>query len=375
MARIVIDARLWGIKHTGIGRYTENVVKNILSRDPRNKYWLLARKGDVGEIGSSYPRAGVALADVPLYSFKEQLALPWLLEKLKPDLVHIPHFNIPILWRGKMVATIHDLITHEFRGKEQTTLPWLVYWFKYLVHLLVFRAAVVRSKALLVPTNWAKARLQETYKIDPQKIFVTPEAVDPVYFIKLNSNSEASMLKKYHLSEPFLIYTGNAYEHKNLHRLILAVKKARISLAIVCARSVFRDRLEGEIAKQEVEGLVRFLGPVPDEDLRDLYRESLAFITSSLSEGFGLSGLEAMAAGTLVLSSNATCLPEVYGNVPFYFNPLDIEEIAETIDLARRISASKRQEIIEKGVRHAGKFSWEKTAQLTLRAYEYALAH
>jgi glycosyltransferase involved in cell wall biosynthesis len=371
--RIVIDARLWGIKHTGPGRYTENLVSKLLACDDQNHYILLVRKEDYESISKSYPQAQVITVDAKHYSLKEQIILPLLYWRLKPDLLHVPHFNIPVLWPGKMVVTIHDLITHDFRGPEQTTLPTPVYWIKYFVHLVVIWIAAHRARAVVVPTNWVKEKVRTTFSLKEGNIFVTPEGVDEKFFDK-SLTPDRKVLEKYKLVQPFLIYTGNAYSHKNLIRMIEAVKKTGINLVVVCARSVFRDRFEEKIEQAGAGGLVYLLGQVPDSDLRDLYRESQAFITTSLSEGFGLPGLEAMAAGTVVLSSNVACLPEVYKDNAIYFDPRNIDQIVQKINLVNGLAPQKRNQLIDKGIKHARTFSWKKTAQLTLSAYRYALS-
>lgn len=372
MARIIIDCRLWGIKHTGLGRYTENLVAGILSVDKTTEYILLVRKEDKAEMERRFPGAKVVEAEAAHYTVFEQLLVPFLLFRLKPDLVHVPHFNIPVLWPGKMVVTIHDLITHDFRGRRQTTLPAIMYWPKYLVHLFVFWLAVKRAKRLVVPTKWAKDKLAAAYKVDSGKISVTSEAADPVYFMKRGTKQDG-VLKKFNIKGPFLIYTGNTYEHKNLERLVAAAKGQKIKLVIACARSVFRDRFENEVTRLGATGLVSFLDRVGDEDLRELCRHSSAFVTPSLSEGFGLSGLEAMAAGTVVLSSRASCLPEVYGDCAIYFDPYDVEDMMRKIEQVRKLSRSERLRLVRKGIGHAKGFSWRETARLTRRVYEEAL--
>lgn len=363
MAKIAIDARLFGVKDTGIGRYTENLVENLLKIDHRHQFFLLARSKDAQNLKTRFPLAQVITSEIPIYSLKEQLRLPIILAKIKPDLYHAPHFNIPILWPGRMVVTIHDLITHEFRGSAQTTLPLPIYWLKYLVHLVVFRLAVFRAVILLVPSNWVKDRLIKVYRTK-QQIAVTPEAAGDIFSAE-NRNRVAA--------RPYLIYSGNAYEHKNLDRLISAVQKCDTPLILVSAKSVFRDRLEQKINQTNLKKLIKIIGPVDDRELTRLYRESLAFITPSLSEGFGLSGLEAMSAGTVILSSNASCLPEVYGDVPIYFNPLNIQEIVGAIKKVIKMNNSERDARIKKGILYSRRYTWDETARLTLKAYDQAL--
>jgi glycosyltransferase involved in cell wall biosynthesis len=434
--KIAIDARFWGLGNTGLGRYTMSLVGELVKIDRENEYYLLLREkaySDIidqphptspllkGRSTHSLVKRGLGgvlpknfhpvAAEARHYSVKEQWVLPRVLNQIQPDLVHVPHFNIPIFWRGKLVVTIHDLIKHQSVGPETSTLPMPMYWLKHRVYREVFRRAVRRASAVLVPSEFVRGQLVDTFGIQGNKVEVTYEAPDAVYYKETkklkNQKTEKQLLKKYGLRQPYLIYVGNAYPHKNLNNLIRAMGKINgitppdlpfrkgeeyplfakegdrggsinLQLAIVSARNVFVDRLE-QFVKQIDQGdtrrganlcnQVRFTGFVPDEALRGLYRNSLAFITPSLHEGFGLPGLEAMAAGTLVLSAKASCLPEVYRDHALYFDPHNPQEIAEKILGALKIGKKEREERIKKAREYSRRFSWRKLAEQTLEVY------
>ena len=173
----------------------------------------------------------------------------------------------------------------------------------------------------------------------------------------------------------FFIYTGSVYPHKNVARLIkafLRLEDKELVLAIVCARSIFVKRLEKLVKKLKGSGRVKFLGFVPDEELKALYQRAIALVQPSLMEGFGLTGLEAMACLCPVVSSNTSCLPEVYGKAALYFDPLKVEQITEKLTL---VSQNKVlcQRLVKLGKKHAAGFSWQKTAAKTLKIYQKAL--
>lgn len=177
-------------------------------------------------------------------------------------------------------------------------------------------------------------------------------------------------------NNPYFVYVGNAYPHKNLERLVQAVVllnkevKEKVILAIASSRSVFTRKLEKNIKKLKASDDVKLLGFVPDEDLKILYKNSLAFVFPSLSEGFGLPGLEAMAAGTLVLASEIPVFKEVYKENAIYFNPLDFSSIETVMKDVLCMSAEKRNKLIIKGRNFAKRYSWSKMAQETLNIYE-----
>jgi len=363
--RIGIDARLYGSKHTGIGRYTKNLILALARTDKKNSFVVFGSE-DIKEEILSLKRFEFVKLTTPIYSFREQLVNPLVFKKAKLDLLHVPHFNAPVLYPGPLVLTIHDLIKHISTGRETSTLPPAVYWIKHLVYRFVVAVNIRKAKMIVTPSKFWQSNLIHNYNLTPEKVRVTYEAVDKGLKSKPHRNPE-NILKKYNLSKPFIIYTGNLYPHKNVNFLIQAIKsfnkthKHQLSLAVVCARSVFQKRL----AKAKN---IHYLGYVSDSDLATLYSQGLALVHPSLIEGFGLTGLEAMAAGLPVLSSDATCLPEIYGDAALYFDPYDQRSLIlrlEQIMGDREVLKSLKQ----KGFSRVKMFSWNKTAKETLKAY------
>ena len=173
----------------------------------------------------------------------------------------------------------------------------------------------------------------------------------------------------------YFLYVGSAYPHKNLKRLIEAVKLLNtknnhpVDLLIVSGRGPFIERLNTSIAKIGAEQNVKLLGFVSDSKLKDLHQDSIAFVFPSLSEGFGLPGLEAMESGTLLLASDIPVFREVYENQAIYFDPLSIESIIEAMQQALNMGTNERKERIKKAKDFAKRYSWAKMAQETLKIY------
>ena len=165
--------------------------------------------------------------------------------------------------------------------------------------------------------------------------------------------------------KPYLVYTGNLYPHKNVRVLISAVEKLQIDLKIICARSVFEDRLPKS-------KYVHFLGRLPDEEIIRIYKEATAFVFPSLIEGFGLPGLEAMAVGLPVIAANASCLPEIYGDAVLYFDPHDVDDLITKI---KSVISDKDlvKALITKGQLQVKKYSWATMAQQTWQIYQNVL--
>ena len=358
---ILIDARFWGPSHTGLGRYTKSLVTALEKFKVKNlKFELLVNKKPKTSLKTHLVKAKP-------YSVKEQIEIPRVLSQINPDLVHFLHFNVPLMTKTPFIVTIHDLIKHHSTGKGTTTKSMLAYPIKRLGYFTTIKHAVNQSQQILTPSNWVKKDILNHYSINQDKITVTYEAADQAYF-------QAKTNKKRPLKSPYLIYVGNAYPHKNLIQLIKAVKKASISLIIVTGRDVFYQRLRQQIKKLEAKSLVKIKGFSSDQTLKNLYTHSLGFITTSLFEGFGLPGLEALASGTLVLASKKASMPEIYQNHALYFNPHNLNDIVKVINQAKKLTSTKRQQRIKAGFKHAQQFSWKKTAQQTIEAYEDCLS-
>ena len=175
MSRICIDARFWGIKHTGIGRYVENLIDNLPS-----EVILIIHPENQSE--PKLARFKKYYAQYHPYSYLAQFEMLWLLVKINPDLLHVPHFTIPLLWWRKMVVTIHDLIKHFSKGPATTTRHPFIYWAKYLQYLFIVWFAVHRANHVIVPAQYWKEIIIEKYQLNASKVSVTYEGVsDSIY--------------------------------------------------------------------------------------------------------------------------------------------------------------------------------------------------
>jgi glycosyltransferase involved in cell wall biosynthesis len=386
--RIGIDARFYGSLGKGLGRYTEKLIKYLERLDDGNEYVVFLRRENFEEYRPSAPRFRKELADYRWYSFEEQLLFPRLLRRHRFDLVHFPHFNIPVLYRGRFVVTIHDLILVRFPTLRATTLHPLWYRVKFAAYKLAIRRAVFGSRKILTVSEFTRRDLLDRYPVDPEKIAVAHEAAEP--FCHFQPPEEAYALfdrlgltvrveqaspdeSSHGIIRPYLLYVGNAYPHKNLESLVEALRRSDIPdmlLVLVGKEDYFYRRLRLAVEGKGMEN-VRFAGFVPDRELDSLYRRARAYVFPSLYEGFGLPPLEAMGKGTPVLASRTTSLPEVLGDAALYFDP-SVEGSLE--DALRRMwtDAGLGADLRKKGYRRWSRFSWEEMAKKTLETYEEA---
>jgi len=179
------------------------------------------------------------------------------------------------------------------------------------------------------------------------------------------------------IKNPYLLYVGNAFPHKNLKSLIKAFKvvlssKSALKLVLVGKIDSFYRSFQVLCKELKIEKSVIFAGRVSDKELKWLYQNALIYVFPSFLEGFGLPGLEAMENGLPVISSDSSCLPEIYGDAALYFNPYNIEEITKAI-LELLNNKDLKNELIKKGYKRIKKFSWEKCAQETLDIYKMCI--
>lgn len=376
--KILIDARFLGPEGTGIGRYVGKLLENLEAIDKKNDYWIVLRSSNFDLYRPKNPNFRKVIADVRWYSIREQLLIPKVLLTIRPDLVHFPHFNIPIAYTGKFVVTIHDLIGSEYKSIDSTTRAPLVYWAKHFIYERVVRQAVGRAEKVIVPTNTIKDKVSKQLSISADKIAVTYEAADEKFFDWGESDSllgkSEEVLKKYKIKKPYIINAGNSFPYKNLDRLLesLTHLSKEVSFVNPSPKSAFQDRLRERAEKLGVNERLNLPGFVSDEELAVLYRNALAYVMPSLSEGFGLPALEAMASRLPVIVSDIPVLREVCGDNALYVDPNNPQDIAEKI---KKLMSGQdlRQRLINEGLERVRQFSWRKTAAQTLQVYEEAL--
>lgn len=367
MKKILIDARFYGPKHTGIGRYTKNLLIHLAKTKSfhRYKFLLIVNKNQLSlikkDLGKLYQLIPV---NIPHYSFKEQFFLPFIINRYKPDLVHFTHFNKPILYNKLSVVTIHDLIKHFYKGRQTTTKIGLLYWPKHLAYLLTSHLAI-KSNPIIVPSHFWRNYLIKNFKKKPDHIITTHEAVDP-NFLKTKTKINLS-------PQNYILYTGNLYPHKNYPVLFKALKKLpNLKLKIICARSVFQQRALKKAKELAVSDQVEFLGYLKDEEFENVYQKALALVHPSFMEGFSLTGLEAMSLSCPVISSDSSCLPEIYQKSVLYFNPNKPNQLVDQIKKLKK-STKLRNDLIKKGHDQVKLYSWDKTAKLTMSFYQKIL--
>ena len=359
MAKIIIDAREY---YTSTGRYISKLIEYLESIDSRNTYIIILATKDIDKYSPKAKNFSKLAAPYKEFTFAEQLNFAWLLYRLRGDLVHFGMTHQPLLYLKKSVTTVHDLTTARFVNPTKNTAVFLV---KQQIYKVVILYAAHKSKKIITPSNYVKEDLVKYSGIKPSKVVVTYEAADK---IKAQPKPLNGLEGK-----DFIMYIGRPMPHKNLWRLIEAfdsLKAVYPDLLLVLAGKLDQNYtdIKKRAAKEGIQGVV-FTDFISEAELRWLYENCKAYVFPSLSEGFGLPGLEAMVHGAPVVSSNATCLPEIYSDAAHYFDPLDKYSISKAIGDV--LSDKKlRVDLIEKGYARAEAYSWRRMAEQTQKVYE-----
>lgn len=367
---IGIDCRLYSPKATGIGRYTAQLIEQLKKLDQKNNYLLYFKHPEFEAFECPNQRFQKKLADIPVYSFAEQTRWYFFLQKQQVDLMHFPHFNVPVLYRRPFVATIHDLTLHEFPHKSYTP-QWSV---KKILDILAYRFlmwnTVRHARHLIAVSQSTKNDLLKHYAINPENISVVHEGV-PEEFQRAAPEKISEIVKKYGISKPYLLYAGVMRSHKNILNLMAAfdlMQQEPQDLQLVLVGKIDEAYPEINSRARHSGGAIVTTDFVPDEDLIALMSGASVFVFPSLAEGFGLPPLEAMRCGVPVACSTTTSLPEVCGEAAVYFDPKNPSDIAENV-LKILKNDDFRKNLIQKGHENEKKFSWSRMAGQILDIY------
>jgi glycosyltransferase involved in cell wall biosynthesis len=363
MAKIVIDARESG---TSTGRYIDKLIEYLHKLESSHQIIIVTKNDRLDFFSSIAPNFVCVPSPFKEFSFGEQIGLKKQIKSLKPDLVHFSMVQQPILYRGRVVTTMHDLTTLRFRNPTKNK---LVFAIKQQIYKQVNLIAARKSKVVIAISEFVKRDVIDLTKVDPDKIIITYEAADVI-------KDPPSPIKSLE-NKQFIMYVGRPFPHKNLSRLIesfaiLQQSFPDLHLVLAGKSDAVYENHKRHAEERGIKNVI-FTGFVSEGELRWLYEQTACYVFPSLSEGFGLPGLEAMAHSTPVASSNATCLPEIYGDGAIYFDPYSNRGMADVI---AKVLTDKNlaKSLKEKGLKQASKYSWERMARQTLEVYERALS-
>jgi glycosyltransferase involved in cell wall biosynthesis len=372
--RIGFDATPAVRQGGGIGRYTRELLRALGALDTENRYSLFyaspagAPAHALPPLPRNFRARHLPFDDVWLarvwHRARLPLAVDWLTGPI--DLFHSPDFTLPPTRRGtRTILTVHDL---SFVRDPGSAMPVLRAYLNQVVPRSVARADLV-----LADSQATRADLVELYGADPHKIEVLYSGVNEAFQPVRDPVRLEAVRAKYGLGGgPFILAVGTLQPRKNYVRLIQAFAtlpgRGDLRLVIAGGKGWLFDEIFTEVERLGLGGRVIFPGFAADEDLPALYSAASVLAYPSIYEGFGLPILEAFACGTPVVTSTASCLPEVAGEAALMAPPTDVDALRDAL---RRVleDADLSLKLVAAGRERAKQFSWQKAAEELLNHY------
>jgi len=344
--KIALDLRR--INNPGIGRYmkclTETLVSRAGNKDNNHEYLLILPPGSEDVVAAPNGRVEKISSPIKCYSVQEQIELPRILRRHKVDMLHSPHFNLPLIRACPTVVTIHDVIYLACKQDLPSRVGRLYY-------RAMMSAAARRADRIITVSDFSKSDIVKRLGVNPAKIDVIHSGLAREFQPAADGRDRRtgvpgapgvgalgweSILTQYGIpiGVPYVLYTGIYKPRKNhagliraFHRLLSSGVKAQLVIAGPMNRG--EQELRALAAALGVAGEVVFSGFISDRHLPALYSAARVYACPSLYEGFGFTVLEAMACGVPVVCSPETSLPEVAGDAALYADPRNPQEFAQ----------------------------------------------
>lgn len=373
--RIAFDATAIPDSRAGAGIYIFSLVRALARVDRDNEYHVFAKPEHAEEFGALGPN--FALVPVPPLSSArrlvwEQTALPRAVHRLGADVLHSPHYTMPLALGGPLGGGVRRVVT--FHDMTYFLMPELHPRFHRRFFPPMMRAAARRADRILAVSESTRGDITRLLGVAPARVVTTLEAAGPL-FRPAPAGEVAEACSRFGLTPGgFLLYVGVLEPRKNVPRLLQAYAQIAgrfpdVPLVIAGKKGWMYDAIFAQVTALGLTGRVVFTGYVPEADLPRLYAGARAFAYPSRYEGFGLPVLEAMACGTPVVTSDVSSMPEVAGEAALLVGPDDVGALADA--LARVLSDDAlAADLSRRGTLRAAGFSWERCARETRAVYE-----
>jgi glycosyltransferase involved in cell wall biosynthesis len=367
--RIGIDATALPLQRTGVANYVFGLLRGLAGVDSDHAYVVFAKPLHIAQFGIDRPKFQFVPIDLPARGLRlawEQVGLPREVVARRLDLLHSPHYTMPLRHPARRVVTFCDMtfLLH----------PELHQPLKRMYFPAMMRWSARHADRLITISERTRDDLVRMWGIDPGRVTAVPLAAGAEYR-PVGSEAISAACARYGLRPGgYVLYVGVLEPRKNVDRLVEAFAQAAgrlpgIDLVIAGKRGWMYDRIFAQVEALGLTQRVRFTGYVPQEDLPALYGGARLFSYPSRYEGFGLPVLEAMQCGLPVVTTNVSSMPEVAGDAALLVDPDDVSGLAQA--MVRLVEhPALAQELAQRGRERAGRFSWERCARETLGVYE-----
>lgn len=368
--RVALMARSLRGEYTGVSRYCMELAAALAPLLPGSLTVLLTRAAhDMRGIEADQLRAPFPTPNEYFRAAWEQAVVPLQLRLVRPDVYHSPNYILPLAVRCPTVVTVHDLAfldasVHRMRS--------------HLYLTALTELALRKASRIICPSRYTRDQLEARYPHTLGRVRVVGEAVN-LRFRPADAEALAALRRWIAVDDPYVLFVGTLEPRKNLPRLIqafdLAVAETGAPHHLVIAGGsgwrqgpTFRALRDARARER-----IHLVGYIPDQMLPAAYSGADAFAYPSLSEGFGLPPLEAMACGCPVLTSNTSAIPEVVGDAALMADPTDVSSVARGLSVLMT-DASVRKDLSARGRARAAKFSWDEVARQVVDVYREAVA-
>jgi len=363
--RIGIDAHYVGVREGGNERYCENLIRCLASAPARNDELFVFSYRNAAQRRIPNGR----ITHVPLnrrsVAWQRAVELPLHSWRLDLDVLHVP-FNFLPVFRCRKVITIHDLtFVH---------LPETHYPLERLRMGVMTRLAARRADHILTVSEFIKRDIVEHYRVSPDVVTVAPNAADRDVFRPLDALARQAFRAKWRIDYPYFLWVGIMQPRKNVVTLVEAFARLRATgrtdhhLVLVGRLGWMYEDVFRLIQNRGLEPVVHRFDEVDAAALAGFYSEATALVVPSHWESFGLPIIEAMSCGCPVVCSHAAAMPEVYGDAALAFDPAEPDELVAQV--TRLLDDTElRTEVVQRGFKNAGRFSWERTASIVQGVY------
>lgn len=355
---------------TGVEWYAWHVIQELKKTSFKTKtgetiqFVLYTDIPLIGALGELPPNWSVKVLHWPFRYLWTQVRLSWEMFRHPPDVLWIPSHVIPLIHPKKTVVTLHDIAALREPASFSRFRRWYTLWSA--------RFARKHAWRIIMPSEFAKREV-EMYTLRGTDITVIPHGYDMRYGEPSLQSSVDAVLSKYNVTQPFFLSVGRLEEKKNTAQIVRAftMLRDRISakLVLVGNSGYGFDRIKEAIVESPWKQDIHLLGWLPPEDIIVLMHAAQAFVYPSRAEGFGIPILEAMAAGTPVITSDrGGSFDEVAGDAALFVNPHDADDIGEAME-QMLTNESLRHTLSVKGLERVKQFSWQRSAEETFSTF------
>jgi glycosyltransferase involved in cell wall biosynthesis len=368
--RIAVDATALPVRPGGAGYYIINLIRSLLDLNSGHDFFIFSHptKRHLFNLPSAQEKYLVNVPELNrgLRLVWEQTLLPQLLAQLKIDVLHSPHYTMPLMAHIPVVVTFHDM-TFLMYPSYHSAIKRL--FFPWIIH-----QSAKKSTAILSVSENTRQDAIRLLGISPEKITTTWLGKDSIFSRIQDLGSLAHVREKYKLPQKFILNVSTLEPRKNQSTLLAAFndltrQNSSIHLVIAGGKGWGVQQLSQNTERQMNSDKIHWIGYVDREDMPGLYSLAEIFVYPSMYEGFGLPVLEAMACEVPVITSNTSSLPEIVGTSGLLIAPDHQAALAAAMQkllLDRNLSAG----LTQGAALQAAKFSWKDTAQKTLNVYE-----